>query len=298
MQKGILYAASAFFCWGLFPLYFRLLKQIPALELLLHRMLWSLLFLLLILAWRRQWQWLTPLLKQPKVLAGFALSAMLLSINWFLYIWAVNNDHVVDASLGYFINPLVNMMLGFLILKERLRAGQWLAILVAGAGVLWLTWQAGQLPWIALVLACSFGAYGLLRKTAALGALEGLSLETMLLSPLALSYFVWLASHGNNAFIHASWQDQVLLMLAGPITAIPLLLFAAGARLIPLSLLGMLQYIGPTLQLATGILIFHEPFGAARMAGFVIIWTALAIYSLEGVWHNKSGNAASEGSQG
>ena len=298
MQKGILYAASAFFCWGLFPLYFRLLKQIPSLELLLHRMLWSLLFLLLILAWRKQWSWLGAVLKQPKVLAGFVLSAMLLSTNWFLYIWAVNNDHVVYSSLGYFINPLVNVMLGFLILKERLRAGQWLAILVAGAGVLWLTWQAGQLPWIALVLACSFGGYGLLRKTASLGPLEGLSLETMLLSPLALAYFVWLASHGTNAFLHVSWIDQVLLMLAGPITAIPLLLFAAGARRIPLSLLGMLQYIGPTLQLATGILIFHEPFGAARMAGFVVIWTALAIYSLEGVWYNKSANALGQGSQG
>lgn len=298
MQKGILYAASAFFCWGLFPLYFRLLKHIPSLELLLHRMLWSLLFLLLILTWRKQWGWLGAVLKQPKVLAGFVLSAMLLSTNWFLYIWAVNNDHVVDSSLGYFINPLVNVMLGFLILKERLRAGQWLAILVAGAGVLWLTWQAGQLPWIALVLAGSFGGYGLLRKTASLGPLEGLSLETMLLSPVALVYFAWLASHGENAFLHVTRMDQVLLMLAGPITAIPLLLFAAGARRIPLSLLGMLQYIGPTLQLATGILIFHEPFGAARMAGFVFIWTALAIYSLEGVWYNKSVNALTQGSQG
>ena len=295
MQKGILYAASAFFCWGLFPLYFRLLKQIPSLELLLHRMLWSLLFLLLVLTWRQQWRWLPVLLRKPKVLAGFMLSALLLSTNWFLYIWAVNNDHVVDASLGYFINPLVNVMLGFLLLKERLRAGQWLAILVAGGGVLWLTWQAGQLPWIALVLACTFGTYGLLRKTAALGALEGLSLETMLLSPLALGYFIWLSWHGSNAFFHAALHEQVLLMLAGPITAIPLLLFAAGARRIPLSLLGMLQYIGPTLQLATGILVFHEPFGAARMLGFVIIWTALAIYSLESVWYNKTANAVSQG---
>lgn len=295
MQKGILYAASAFFFWGLFPLYFKLLKAIPSLELLLHRMLWSLLFLMLILAWRRQWSWLTALVKQPKVLAGFSLSALLLSGNWFLYIWAVNHDHVVDSSLGYFINPLVNVMLGYLLLKERLRPGQWLAIAVAGCGVLWLTWQAGQLPWIALVLACTFGTYGLLRKTAALGALEGLSLETMLLSPLALGYFVWLAWHGNNAFIHASWHDQIWLILAGPITAIPLLLFAAGARRIPLSLLGMLQYIGPTLQLGTGILIFHEPFGAARMVGFVIIWAALAIYSLESVWYNKSSNAIGQG---
>ena len=287
MQKGIVYAASAFLCWGLFPLYFKLLQQVPPLELLLHRMLWCLVFLLVVLAWRGQWQWFGPILRQPRVLASFALSALLLSANWFLYIWAINNDRIVEASLGYFINPLVNVMLGFLLLRERLRTTQKLAVLLAALGVVWLTWQTGALPWIALVLAGSFGCYGLLRKTAALGALEGLSLETMMLAPLALVAMVWLTGTGSAAWPQVGWSQQGLLLLAGPITAIPLLLFAAGARRIPLSLLGMLQYIGPSLQLAIGVWLFHEPFGPARMIGFVIIWSALAIYSLESLWHNK-----------
>lgn len=287
MQKGIVYAASAFLCWGLFPLYFKLLQQVPPLELLLHRMLWCLVFLLVVLAWRGQWRWFSPILRQPRVLASFALSALLLSANWFLYIWAINNDRIVEASLGYFINPLVNVMLGFLLLRERLRTTQKLAVLLAALGVVWLTWQTGALPWIALVLAGSFGCYGLLRKTAALGALEGLSLETMMLAPLALVAMVWLTATGTAAWPQVGWSQQGLLLLAGPITAIPLLLFAAGARRIPLSLLGMLQYIGPSLQLAIGVWLFHEPFGPARMIGFVIIWSALAIYSLESLWHNK-----------
>lgn len=287
MQKGIAYAASAFLCWGLFPLYFKLLQQVPALELLLHRMLWCLVFLLVVLTVRRQWQWLLPLLRQPRVLASFALSATLLSANWFLYIWAVNHDRIVESSLGYFINPLVNVMLGFLLLRERLRTLQKLAVLLAALGVAWLTWQTGALPWIALVLAGSFGCYGLLRKTAALGALEGLSLETMMFAPLAIAAMVWLTATGSAAWPQVSWSQQGLLLLSGPITAIPLLLFAAGARRIPLSLLGMLQYIGPSLQLLIGVWLFHEPFGPARMIGFAIIWSALAIYSLEGLWHNK-----------
>jgi chloramphenicol-sensitive protein RarD len=288
MHKGILYAASAFFIWGLFPLYFKLLKQIPSAELLLHRILWSLLFLTLILAWRKQWAWLGQLIHQPRVLARFLCSALLLSGNWLLYIWAVNNDRVIDSSLGYFINPLVNVLLGYLLLKERLRVGQWSAVGLAACGVLWLTWQAGQLPWIALTLACTFGTYGLLRKTATLGPLEGLSIETLLLSPLTIGYLIWLIWHQEFSFIHQPLTTQGWLILAGPITAIPLLLFAAGARRIPLSLLGMLQYIGPSLQLLIGVMIYHEPFGWGRMCGFVIIWSALALYSLEGLWHNKT----------
>jgi chloramphenicol-sensitive protein RarD len=287
MQKGIAYAASAFLCWGLFPLYFKLLQQVPPLELLLHRMVWCLVFLLVVLTSRRQWQWFGPILRQPRILASFALSATLLSANWFLYIWAINNDRIVEASLGYFINPLVNVMLGFLLLKEHLRPTQKLAVLLAALGVAWLTWQTGALPWIALVLAGSFGSYGLLRKTAALGALEGLSLETMLLAPLAIACLIWLTISGTAAWPQLTLGHQGLLLLAGPITAIPLLLFAAGARRIPLSLLGMLQYIGPSLQLAIGVWLFHEPFGPTRMLGFAIIWSALAIYSLESLWHNK-----------
>ncbi|NEX63173.1 EamA family transporter RarD [Noviherbaspirillum galbum] len=291
MNQGILFAAGAYAAWGLFPLYFKALQSIPPAQILLHRMLWSLVFLVIVLTWRRQWAWLADVMRRPKVLAGFTASALLLSTNWFIYIWAVNNGRVVDSSLGYFINPLVNVLLGFLLLRERLRPVQWFAVGLAAAGVAWLTWQTGQLPWVALSLAGSFGLYGLLRKTAALGALEGLALETLLLFPLALGYLAVLTMDGSNAFLGASTPQQLLMAAAGPITAIPLLMFAAGARRIPLSLLGMLQYIGPTLQLLLGVWLYHEPFGGARLVGFALIWSALAVYSMEGVWRTWRGRA-------
>ena len=283
MNTGMLYAAGAFLSWGLFPLYFHAIKNVPASEILAHRMAWSLLFLMLVLAVRRQWKWLPQVLRQPKVVGSFLASAFLLSANWFVYIWAVNNGHVVDASLGYFINPLVNVLLGMLVLKEKLRRGQWLAIGVAATGVAWLTWQAGQVPYIALVLALSFGAYGLLRKTAALAALEGLSFETLILFPLAVAYLGWQVYHGQSVFLNTeSDSTRWLLAAAGPITAIPLLLFAAGARRIPMSVLGMLQYMSPSLQMLLGVWVFHEAFSSNRLVGFVFIWSALAIYMLEG----------------
>ncbi len=286
MHIGMLYAASAYALWGLFPVYFKALQTIAPAEILLHRMLWSLLFVVVLLAWRKQWAWLGEVLRKPKVLAGFAASALLLSSNWFIYIWAVNNDRVVDSSLGYFINPLFNVLLGYLILRERLRPVQWAAVALAACGVLWLTWHGGQLPWVALSLAATFGLYGLLRKTASLGALEGLALETLLLFPLALGSLIVLTLQQQNSFVGAPASVQLLLAAAGPITAIPLLLFASGARRIPLSLLGLLQYIGPTLQLLLGVWLYHEPFGGMRLVGFVLIWSALAVYSLEGLWRN------------
>ena len=284
MRTGILSAGLAFLCWGLFPLYFHAISEVPPLQILVHRVLWSLLFLALILTARRQWAWLGELRSRPRVIGSFAVSSLLLSGNWLLYIWAVNHGHVIEASLGYFINPLVNVMLGYLVLKERLRRVQWAAIGLAAAGVLWLTWQAGQMPWIALMLAASFGAYGLMRKTAALGALEGLSFETLILFPFALAYLVWLSMHGQNTFTtSAADSTRWLLVAAGPITTIPLLLFASGARKIPLSVLGLLQYIGPTLQMSLGIFFFHEAFTSARLVGFVLIWSALALYAAEGL---------------
>lgn len=288
MNIGMLYAAIAYAIWGVFPLYFHTLQTIPPSQVVLHRIVWSFAFLLAVLLWRRQLGWLKGALRQPKIVAGFVGSACLLSGNWFIYIWAVNNGHVVDSSLGYFINPLFNVFLGFLLLGERLRPVQWVAVAIAAAGVAWLTWQSGHLPWIALALAATFGTYGLLRKTASLGTLEGLSLETLLLFPFALGALLWLSSEGHNAFVTAPTTSKWLLASAGPITAIPLLLFAAGARRIPLSILGLLQYIGPTLQLLIGVWFFHEPFGGARLIGFAMIWSALAIYSLEGLWRSWS----------
>jgi chloramphenicol-sensitive protein RarD len=285
MRTGILSAALAFLCWGLFPLYFHAISEVPPMQILVHRVLWSLLFLGIILAARRQWAWLGRLRSQPRVIFSFIVSSLLLSGNWLLYIWAVNNGHVIDASLGYFINPLVNVMLGYLVLKERLRPVQWTAIGIAALGVLWLTWQAGQMPWIALLLAASFGGYGLMRKTASLGALEGLSFETLILFPFALGYLAWLTLHGQNSFsTTTSDTTRWLLVAAGPITAIPLLLFASGARKIPLSVLGLLQYIGPTIQMSLGIFLFREAFTSARLVGFVLIWSALALYAAEGLY--------------
>ncbi|QGZ40510.1 chloramphenicol-sensitive protein RarD [Pseudoduganella flava] len=293
MNGGVLNTTAAFLVWGLFPLYFHAIGEVPPVEILAHRMVWSLLFLAIVLTVRGQWKWLPDVLGKPKVIGTFVASALLLSANWGIYIWAVNNGHVLDASLGYFITPLINVLLGLVVLKERLRPGQWAAIGVAAAGVAWLTWQAGQLPWIALLLAASFGAYGLLRKTAALAALEGLSFETLLLFPLAAGYVIWLTVHGANTFLNTpSDSTRALLVAAGPITAIPLLLFASGARQIPLSVVGMLQYIAPTIQMVLGLMVFHETFSSARLAGFAVIWMALALYVMEGLWMQRRPLAA------
>ena len=249
---------------------------------LAHRVVWSLAFLLVLLAARRQWRWLAETARQPRVLGAFAASAVLLSINWVTYIWAVIHAHVVDASLGYFMTPLVNVLLACTVLHERLRRPQWVALGMALAGVLWLAILAGHPPWIALVLASSFGVYGLLRKVATLGALEGLTLETLMLTPPALLALAWLWSQGTGAFPAPDLASDLWLVGVGPVTAVPLLLFAAGARRIPLATLGMLQYLSPTLQLLLGVLLFHEPFSALRLAGFGFIWAALLIYSIDG----------------
>lgn len=286
MRKGILYATASYTVWGLFPMYFKALQSIPPIEILLHRMLWALVFLFMVLAWRKQWSWIPQVLRQPKLLAGFTASASLLSINWFIYIWAINNERVIDASLGYFITPLVSVLLGYVLLHERLRYAQWLAVALASSGVLWLTWQAGHPPWIGLCLAFTFGTYGLLRKTAALGPLEGLSLETLLLFPFALAYLAWLTLQAQTAFPTSPASLQWLLIAAGPITAIPLLLFAAGARRIPMATLGLLQYIAPSLQLLLGVWLYQESFSQERLLGFIAIWTALLIYSAEGLHSN------------
>ena len=288
MPIGALYAALAFALWGIFPLYFRQIASVPSGEILVHRIVWSLVFVLVVLTLRRQWAWVKPVMRSPKVLLAFAASAVLLSVNWLTYIWAVNSGHVIEASLGYFINPLVNVLLGYTVLHERLRPVQWLALGIAGAGVLWLAVLAGHPPWIALALAASFGAYGLMRKVASLGALEGLTLETLLLAPIAIAVLgVWMWQ-GTSVFPAPEAGTNLWLIAAGPITAVPLLLFAAGARQISLTTLGLLQYIGPTIQLAIGLWIFHEPFSAKRLMGFALIWAALALYSAEGWWRSRT----------
>jgi chloramphenicol-sensitive protein RarD len=283
----VLYAALAYVAWGLFPIFFKQLSNVNAVEVVMHRMVWSLVFLMGVLAVLRRWAWLGELTRQPKVLGAFALSALLLSANWSVYVWAVQNAHVVDASLGYFILPLVNVAFGFAFLKERPRPVQWLAVAVAAAGVVWLTVQAGRLPWVALVLAATFGVYGLLRKVATLGALEGLTLETLLLAPFAIGLLAWWAWHGRGALVQGDASTLGWLLLAGPLTAIPLLLFAAGARRIPMATLGILQYISPSLQMLLGVWLYGEAFDPARAVGFYLIWLALVVYSLDSLWNGR-----------
>jgi chloramphenicol-sensitive protein RarD len=288
MNPGVLFASSAYIAWGLFPLYFHMLGGVGALEVVMHRTVWSLVFLLCVLLVLRRWAWLRQVASQPRVLGAFALSAALLTVNWLTYVWAVQNRHVLDASLGYFILPLVNVAIGFFVLHERPRRGQWLAVVVATAGVLWLAIQAGHPPYTALVLALSFGIYGLLRKVGALGALEGLTLETLLLAPFAVCVLAYLTWQGQSAFVQGDVPTLAWLVLGGPLTATPLLLFAAGARRITLTTMGILQYIAPSLQFALGVWLFHEPFQSARFVGFLLIWTALVIYSVEGWWMSRS----------
>lgn len=289
-RSGVYFAASAYLLWGLFPIYFKLVRAAPPLEILAHRIVWSVLFLVGVLAVLRRWKWLGPAVRQGKVLAIFSASALMLSINWLTYIWAVNNDRVVDSSLGYFITPLVSILLGQLFLHERLRRVQWVAVAIAAAGVLWLTVEARQLPWIALVLALSFGIYGLLRKVATLGALEGLAMETFMLLPIALAYGVFLLGTGQSAFPGGGFSLQLLLLALGPVTAIPLLLFATGARRISLATLGFLQYIAPSLQFMVGTLLYGESMSPGRLAGFAIIWLALAVYTIESLLAHRPSN--------
>lgn len=281
LPTGPLAAATAYVLWGLFPLYIKQLPQVPALEIVLHRSGWALVFVLALLAALRRFAWLPGVLRQPRTLGLFTLSALLLTANWLLYVWAINAGRVLDASLGYFINPLVNVLLGCAVLHERPRPLQWVAVALAGAGVVWLALGAGHLPWVSLLLALSFAFYGLLRKTATLGALEGLALETLLLAPLSFGAMVWLAARGQAHFGHDGLATDLWLLAGGPFTAVPLLLFAFGARRVTLATLGLLQYLGPSIQFVLGVYLYREPFDGDRGLGFALIWAALALYSAE-----------------
>lgn len=288
MNSGILFALGAYLSWGLFPLYFRQIATLPALQIVAHRTLWSLAFVAVVLVLSRRLTWLREV--SAATWRRFTLSAALIAVNWLVYVWAVGHGHVLDASLGYFINPLVNVALGFALLHERPRTGQWLAVGMAAFGVLWLTVAAGRLPWVALVLALSFGFYGLMRKTAALGALEGLTLETLILAPLAGAGLAFWTLDGSSAARSAT--DWAWLAGTGPLTAGSLLLFASAARRIPLATLGLIQYLSPSLQFLLGVFLFHEPMDAGRLVAFGFIWGALLVYSAEGLWRARRPEAA------
>ena len=287
MRKGALAGMGAYVLWGLFPIYWRLLERVPALEILAHRMIWSLVFVAVILTVQKDWRWLGLVLRNRRTVVTYTVAAVLLSVNWGTYIWAVNAGYVVEASLGYFINPLVNVLLGVALLGEKLRAGQVVAVVLAGLGVVYLTVSYGSLPWISLVLAFTFGLYGLIKKTAALESMHGFSLETLVLFLPALVYLLYREAAGVGAFVHLGLVPTLLLILAGPVTSVPLLLFGYAARRVPLSMLGFLQYIAPTLQFILGVFVYIEPFPPARLVGFCIIWVALLVYSLEGVLFSR-----------
>ena len=287
-MSGLVYAALAYVIWGLFPIYFHALARIDAFEIVMHRSLWSFVFVWAALVALRRLEWVPGVVRRPRLIAQFMLSALFLSANWLLYVWSVNHGHVVEASLGYFVTPLVNVLLGTWVLKERPRRLQWLAVGVAACGVLWLTATLGRPPWIALGLAASFGTYGLLRKTAPLGALEGLAVETAVMAPVALVALAVMSAPRGGLFAGMDGATAGWLLFAGPLTAIPLLLFAAGARRVTMATLGTLQYLSPSIQFLLGVTFFGEPLQDTRLAGFVVIWSALVIYSADGfLWMRR-----------
>jgi len=281
MNKGIGYAIGAYVTWGLFPIYWKWLDQIDAVQLVSHRILWSFVILFIFILLMRQWQAFRAAALAPRVLRIYAIAALLIGVNWLTYVWAVNAGFIVETSLGYFINPLLSVLLGVVFLHERLRPWQWLPIGLAATGVLYLTLVHGSLPWIALTLAFSFGTYGLVKKTAPLGSVYGLMVETGILLVPAVLYLIYSETVGQGALLHSGTMTDGLLIGAGVVTTIPLLMFASATRRIPLSLVGILQYITPTLQFLLGVLIYKEPFESDQLVGYGIVWAALILFAAE-----------------
>lgn len=286
--RGLAAGIAAFAIWGLFPLYLHPLRDVPATQVIAHRIAWSCLILLAWMALRGELGRLSAALGNPKLASRLALTAVLISANWLVYVWGVTHQHIVETSLGYYINPLVNVLLGVVVLHERLNRAQWLAIALAAIAVGYLTVLAGRPPWIACTLAVSFSLYGFVRKVISVEALPGLASETLLLAPLAVAYLLWCRAVGTGALGTAGAGIDALLIGSGLVTAIPLLLFAYGARRLPYSTVGVLQYIAPSLQLLCGVVVYRERFGLERAVGFAIIWTALLIYAADGLWRARS----------
>lgn len=286
-QKGLFFGFAAYLLWGFFPLYFKAIDTVPAVQILAHRFAWSFVLLVFVNLWKGEWGNIFALMRRKKTLFVYMLAACLLAVNWGVYVWGVNSGHVVETSLGYFINPLLNVVLGVVFLRERLRWSQWVPVGLAALGVLYLTIQHHAIPWIGLALAFSFGLYGLVKKVAPLNSLHGLTLETMTLFLPAVLYLFYENSLSVGVFGHSSAMTNVLLALTGIITVIPLLLFGSAVRLIPLWMLGLLQYVAPTCQFLLGVLVFHEPFDSIKLVGFSLIWLALIIFSLESVWTHR-----------
>ena len=278
---GLANAVSAYLIWGLSPIYFKTLKTVPAFEILMHRMVWSFLLLLPFLFFNGRWKEFISVFRQGKRLGALLITTLLVGFNWFLFIWAINHDHVLQTSLGYYINPLVNVLLGVVILGERLRPAQLVAVLMAGAAVLNLTLSFGEIPWVSLALALSFSCYGLIRKVVPVSSIVGLSVETFLLMMPAIGYLINAYQVGDGAFLRVGLTTDLLLVSAALVTAVPLILFTRGARRLHFSTIGFLQYIAPTCTFLLAVFLWKEPLESARLWTFVIIWIALAIYSLD-----------------
>lgn len=294
-RRGLWMAIGAYALWGVMPLYWHLLSAVPALQIVLHRIVWSALFVGGYLLWRDGRHWLRRTLAQPRLWWMLLLSGLLIACNWGLYIWAVNAGHVVESALGYFINPLFNVLLGVLLLRERLRPLQWLAVALAALGVLWLALQHGRLPWIALALAGSFGLYGLLRKLAHVDAVAGLGVESAYLLPPALLGLAWYALQTpGGLFAGSGAGGAALLVFGGVVTALPLVGFAYAVRRVPLATVGLLQYLSPTLQFLIGVFVFGEPFDRTRLVGFACIWLALAVFAVDGLRRGRAAPAPPE----
>lgn len=281
-EKGFWAATGAYLIWGVFPIFWKSLDHVPALQLMTHRLAWCFLFVVGFLTAKRGFGWWRPFVVKPRLVVLLCTSGLLIALNWWLYIWAVNAGHIVQASLGYFINPLVNVLLGVVVLKERLNGRQWLAVLIAAGGVLYLALRSGVPPWIALALACSFSLYGLIRKLAVVESIPALGLENATLIVPVLAYLFWVHAAGVGAFGHQGFVTDALLVASGLVTAVPLVLFVYGAQRIPYSMMGLLQYVSPTLQLGCAVILFREAFTAVQAVGFAAIWVALAVYAADG----------------
>jgi len=282
MKKGILYGMGAYVLWGFFPIYWKFLHRVPALQVIGHRIGWSFILLIAFILVTKQWQdFRSTALGSWKIFGIYLIAGVLLTINWLVYVWGVNAGFIVETSLGYFINPLLSVLLGVIFLRERLRLAQWVPVIIAAIGVIYLTFVYGRLPWIALSLAFSFGFYGFVKKLAPLGSLYGLTLETGIVFPVALIYLAVIEFSGTAAFLHGNALTNILLIGAGVVTTIPLLMFASAAKQIPLTVVGLLQYIAPTIQFLIGVFIYKEPFDRAHLIGFGIVWFALVIFWVE-----------------
>jgi chloramphenicol-sensitive protein RarD len=287
MNKGILYGIGAYLLWGIFPLYWKVLHEVNAVQVISHRIAWSFVVLTIYIFATKQWQEFRGLAFNAKTIAIYAIAGVLLSVNWLIYVWGVNAGFVVETSLGYFINPLLSVLMGVIFLRERLRPTQWIPVILATVGVLYLTWAYHRLPWIALTLAFSFSSYGLIKKNAPLGSLYGLTLETGIVFPVALIYLIVVAMNGSGAFLHTGAQVDLFLAASGIVTTIPLLMFASAAKQIPLTMVGLLQYIAPTMQFLLGVFLYKEPFSHSQLIGFGIVWIALIIFWVENYLSNR-----------